>query len=109
MTFAEKMHAIIDKGVAASRDLANRAGEKAKDLGAMGVMKLEIHQLESQAEKLIARLGAEVYMTLVDRNQAAVSRDSPLVQGMLKEIEGLRGRIEVKEKEYRSIGGKEEI
>jgi hypothetical protein len=109
MTFAEKMHGIIDKGVAASKVLANRAGEKAKDLGAMGVLKLEILGLESQAEKIIARLGTEVYMTLVERNQDSVSRDNPLIQGMIKEIEGLRGRIEAKEKKYRSIGGKEEL
>jgi hypothetical protein len=105
MTFGDKMHDIIDKGVSASRELASRAGEKAKDLGAKGVLKMEIMQLESHAEKLIARLGTEVYMTLVDRNQPSVSRDSPVVQAMLKEIEGLRGRIEAKEKEYRSIGG----
>jgi hypothetical protein len=105
MTFGEKMHGIIDKGMAASRDLASRAGEKAKDLGAKGLVKMEIMQLESHAEKLVARLGTEVYMTLVDRNQPTVNRDSPVIQGMLKEIEGLRGRIELKEKEYRSIGG----
>jgi|WetSurMetagenome_2_1015567.scaffolds.fasta_scaffold1177568_1 hypothetical protein len=109
MTFAEKMHGIIDKGMAASRDLASRAGEKAKDLGAMGVLKLEILQLQTRAEKFVARLGTEVYATLVDRNQATVSRDTPLVRGMLDEIEALRARIEAKEKEYRAIGGKEDL
>jgi hypothetical protein len=109
MTFAEKMQDIINKGVAASRDLANKAGEKAKDLGAMGVVKLEIVQLQSHAEKLIARLGNEVYMMLVDRNHATVSRDTPSIRDNLKEIEALRTRIELKEKEYHSIGGKTEL
>jgi two-component SAPR family response regulator len=109
MTFAEKMQGIINKGVAATKDLASKAGEKAKDLGAMGMVKLEIMQLESHAEKVIARLGNEVYRTLVEKNGASVSKDTPLISDMLKEIEGLRTRIEGKEKEYHSIGGREDL
>jgi hypothetical protein len=103
MTFAERMKDMIDKGVVASRDLAKKAGEKAKELGAKGVLKLEIAQLESQAEKLVGKLGAEVYTSLVERGSAAVSRDDPAVAGVLKEIEGLRAAIERKEKEYAAI------
>jgi two-component SAPR family response regulator len=95
--------------VAATKDLASKAGEKAKDLGAMGMVKLEIMQLESHAEKVIARLGNEVYRALVEKNGNSVSRDTPLISDMLKEIEGLRARIELKEKEYHSIGGKEDL
>ena len=109
MTFAEKMHGIINKGVTATRDLANKAGEKAKDLGNMGMVKVEIMQLESHAEKVIARLGNEVYRSLVEKNGASVSKDTPLISDMLKEIESLRARIEAKEKEYHSIGGKEAL
>jgi hypothetical protein len=109
MTFAEKMQGIINKGVAATKDLASKAGEKAKDLGAMGMVKLEIMQLESHAEKVIAKLGNEVYRNLVEKNGASVSRDTPLISDMLTEIEGLRTRIELKEKEYHSIGGKEDL
>jgi hypothetical protein len=109
MTFAEKMQGIINKGVAATKDLASKAGEKAKDLGAMGMVKLEIMQLESHAEKVIARLGNEVYRALVEKDGTSVSRDTPLISDMLKEIEGLRARIEQKEKEYHSIGGKEDL
>src|SRR5208337_2270691 len=104
MTFAEKMQGIINKGVAATRDLASKAGEKAKDLGAMGMVKVEIMQLESHAEKIIARLGNEVYRALVEKKGSSVSKDSPLISDMLKEIEGLRARIEAKEKEYHAIG-----
>ncbi|MGA2378531.1 MAG: hypothetical protein ABSG85_04425 [Spirochaetia bacterium] len=104
MTFAEKMQGIINRGGSESRDLAKKARGKAKDLGAMGVLKLEIVQLQSQAAKLIAKLGNEVYMTLVDRNHATVSRETPSIRHILKEIEGLRARIELKEKEYHAIG-----
>jgi hypothetical protein len=75
----------------------------------MGALKLEIAQLQSQAEKLIAKLGSEVYMTLVDRNHATVSRDTPSIRNMLKEIEELRARNELKEKEYHSISVKKEM
>lgn len=109
MTFAEKMQGIIDKGVAASKDLASRAGEKAKELGAMGVLRLEIVQLQSHAEKLIAKLGNEVYRTLVDKNHTTVSRETPSIREILMEIEGLRDSIELKEKEYHGIGGREEL
>ena len=104
MTFAEKMKDMIDKGVVASRDLAKKASEKAKELGAKGVLKLEIAQLESQAEKLVAKLGAEVYTSLVERGDANVSRDNPAVAGALKEIEGLRASIEKEGKEYGATG-----
>ncbi len=89
MKFSEKMQEMINKGVAATRDLAGKASEKAKDLGAMGVIKLEIMQLQSHAEKLIAKLGTEVYRTLVDENQQTVSRDAPSIRDMLREIEEL--------------------
>jgi hypothetical protein len=45
----------------------------------------------------------------VEKNGTSVSRDTPLINDMLKEIEGLRARIELKEKEYHSIGGKEDL
>jgi hypothetical protein len=106
MTFTERMQGIIERGVGLSKDLAGKAGEKAKDLGAKGLLKLEIVQLESHAEKLIAKLGNEVYRALVDRNQDSVSKDAPWILAILREIEGLRAQIDLKEKEYRSIGGK---
>jgi PIN domain nuclease of toxin-antitoxin system len=105
MTFAERMKEMIDKGVAGSRDIAMKASEKAKELGSKGVIKIEILQFESQAEKLIAKLGAEVYASLVERNGASVGRDAPAISSLLKELEGLRASIEKKEKEYAAIGG----
>jgi hypothetical protein len=106
MSFSERMRNMIDKGLDASRDFAKKAGEKAKELGEKGVLKLEIAQLESRAEKLIAKLGAEVYASMVDRNMQTVSRDTAAVSSLLQEIENLRGTIEGKEKEYAAIGGK---
>ncbi|MGA2613852.1 MAG: hypothetical protein ABSG38_10395 [Spirochaetia bacterium] len=106
MTFGEKARGVFNRGVSASRDLTKKARGKAKELSAMGVVKLEIMQLESHVEKLIAKLGKEVYMTLVDKNHATVSRETPSIRRILNEIEELRTRKELKEKEYRAIGGR---
>jgi hypothetical protein len=97
MAFAEKMQGIINRGVA-----------EAKDLGSKGVLKLEIMQLQARTERLLTRLGSEVYMALVDGNQATVSRDGPSIRDILKEIAGLHAENDLKEKEYHSIGGKKE-
>ena len=104
MSFSERMKEMIDKGLVASRDFAKKAGEKARELGEKGMIKIEIAQLESHAEKLVAKLGAEVYASMVDRNAQTVSRDTAAISSILKEIEGLRASIEKKEKEYAAIG-----
>ena len=105
MSFSERMKEMIDRGLVASRDFARKAGDKAKELGEKGLLKIDIAQLESHAEKLIAKLGAEVYASMVDRNVETVSRDTVAINSILKEIEGLRASIEKKEKEYAAIGG----
>ncbi len=107
MTFSERMQEMIEKGLAASKDLAQKAGSKARELGAKGTLKVEMLQLQSQAEKLIAKLGHEVYVTLVDKGQATISKDSPAVRDALTKIEALRDTIEARQKEFDAIGGKE--
>ena len=77
MTFEEKARGVFNRGVSASRDLTQKAQGKAKELSAMGVAKLEMMQLESHGERLIAKLGNEVSMTFVDKNHATVSRETP--------------------------------
>jgi hypothetical protein len=108
MAFSDKMRDLIDKGMAASKDLARKAGEKAKELGAKGALKLEIMQQQSHAEKLIAKLGNEVYSTLVEKDQATVSRNTPAIRDVLQEIEKVRDTIEAKQKEFAALGGKED-
>jgi hypothetical protein len=101
------MQDIINKSVAGTRDLANKAGHKAKDLASKGVKKIEIMQLESQAAGLIAKLGSDVFTTLSIGDKAMVSRETPSINDLVVKIEGLRAEIELKEKEYSAIGGKE--
>ena len=97
MTFSERMRDLLDQGVAASKDLAVKAGAKAQDLGERGVLMFEIRQLESQAQKLIGRLGAEAYQTFTERNEDTLSVTSAAVKSILAEIATVKDSIEQKE------------
>src|SRR5215469_2164741 len=99
MAFVDRMKELLDQGVTVSKDLAAKAGAKAQDLGERGVLMLEIRQLESQAQKLIGRLGTEAYQTFTDRGETALSSESATVKSILSEIAAARESIERKEAE----------
>ena len=108
MTFSERMKQLVDQGISASKELARQAGDKAQEWGEKGVLKLEVVQLRNQAEKLTARLGAEVYEVLVEKGQKSVGKDSPAVRETIDNIEALRAQIDEKEQAFKKAGGKEE-
>jgi hypothetical protein len=91
-----------EKGYQASKDFVNKAGAKAQDLGEKGVLKLEIHQLEGQAQKLISRLGAEAYRVFAEEDAETLSRDLPAVKALLSELSSLREAIEKREAELQN-------
>ena len=101
MTFSERMRELMDKGVAASKDFAVKAGAKAQDLGERGVLMIEIRQLESQAQKLIGRLGAEAYQTFTERGEDTLSMESSAVKSILLDLAKVRESIETKEAELK--------
>jgi hypothetical protein len=124
MTFGERMKELLDQGVAVSRELAGKAGEKAQDwgekglnasrdfvnkagakaqdLGERGVLMLEIKQLESQARRLIARLGSEVYTAFAERGETSVSSGDPAIRSILADIAGLKSGIEKREEDLQN-------
>jgi hypothetical protein len=104
MAVTKRLHSAFIKGLAATRDLADRAGKKLNDTATKGALRLEGAQLKSRANKLHAKLGKEVYLRLVDMNKSTVSRENSLISELLDEIKGLRSKIELKEEEYRAIG-----
>jgi len=97
MTFSERMKEMLDQGVAASKDFASKAGEKAQELGERGVLMLEIKQLENQAQKLISRLGNETYRIFAEQGLSVISADDIPVKGILTELSLVRESIEKKE------------
>ncbi len=99
MTFGDKMRDLVEQGMNVSKDLVSKAGAKAQDLGEKGVLKFEIMQLESQAQKLMARLGTEVYSNFSDASAETVSREDAVIKGLLAEIAVVRDSIEKREAE----------
>ena len=121
MAFSDRMKELLGQGVSVSRDLAAKAGEKAQDLGGKGyqaskeflakagakaqtlgekgVLRLEIKQLEGQAQKQMARLGAEVYSLLVEKDAGTVSLENPELTSILADIAQIREAIEKREAE----------
>ena len=102
MAFSDRMKELLDQGVAASREFAARAGEKAQELGERGVLMLEIKQLEGQAQKLINRLGNEAYRTFAEEGASSLSAESPPVKGLLTELAMVRESIEKKDMDLQS-------
>jgi hypothetical protein len=101
MTFIERMKELLDQGVATTKEFAVKAGAKAQDLGERGVLMVEIRQLESQAQKLIGRLGTEAYQTFTERGEQTFSAENAPVKAILSEIAMLRESIEKKEAELK--------
>jgi hypothetical protein len=102
MTFSERMKELLDQGVAASKELAIKAGAKAQDLGERGILMLEIKQLEGQAQKFLGRLGNEAYKAFAERDQDALEKGTPEVTALLADIAKVREAIEQKETDLRN-------
>jgi hypothetical protein len=96
------MRELLDQGVAVSKDFAVKAGAKAQDLGERGVLMLEVKQLESQAQKAIARLGNEAYTVFTDQGNETLSSDEPAVKALLSELAMIKDSIEKKEAELQN-------
>ena len=106
MAFIERMKELLDQGVAVSKDFAVKAGAKAQDYGERGVMIIEVRQLEGQAQKLIGRLGTEVYNAFVERGEETLTKNSPPIDAILSEIASARESIEKKEEDLKQRKGK---
>ena len=99
MDFWSRMKDALDKGVSSSRELYDKARERAQDLTDRGILRFEISQLENQAEKIIAKLGSRTYEVLVREGQTTVSRKTAGVKDLIEEVEAIQGRIHDKEEQ----------
>ncbi len=108
MAFSDKIKEFVEQGLAVSKDVLSKAGDKAKEWGEMGVLRMEIIQLRSQAQKLTAKLGAIVYETLVEKGQSSVTKDSPALRDTLLQITTLEKQIDEREATFRAKGGKDD-
>ena len=101
MTFSERMMELLDQGMSATKEFAIKAGAKAQDLGERGILMVEIKQLEVKAQKLLGRLGNEIYRAFAEHNQESVNRNTPEIETIMAELARLREDIEQKEAELR--------
>jgi hypothetical protein len=107
MAFSDQLRDMVNKGMAASRDIVSKATAQAQTWGEMGVLKVEVVQLRSQAEKLTAQLGAEAYAAFAERKEPSLSADASAVRDLLGRIGDIQRKIEEKEAAFRKLGGKE--
>jgi ABC-type transporter Mla subunit MlaD len=96
------MRDMLDQGAQASKDFLNKAGAKAQNLGERGVLTLEIKQLESQARKLLERLGNSVYRLFAEESAESVSASEPEIEDILSKLTTIKGTIEKREGELES-------
>ncbi|MDR2630957.1 MAG: hypothetical protein LBC60_08555 [Spirochaetaceae bacterium] len=94
-----------EKGFKASKDILQKAGTKAQDLGETTILKLEIKQLEGQAQRLIGRLGTEVYSALVEHESPGITSDTPAIKAILAEIALVKESIEKREQDLQNRKG----
>jgi hypothetical protein len=126
MGFTETVKELLDQGLAVSKELASKAGEKAQDWGAKGLeaskelaskagaklqelgekgaLMLELKQLESKTKKLISLLGAQVYS--LHEEEKPFGADEPLIENILSQINALKETMETKETELKNVGKK---
>ena len=128
MGFSDTLKELLDQGMAVSKELASKAGEKAQDwglkglevskdlaskagaklqeLGEKGALMLEIKQLEGKTKKMISLLGAQAYSLYEEEKPFGV--EEPLIENILSQITSLKELLENKEAELKNIGKKPE-
>jgi hypothetical protein len=107
MAFPDKLRDMVNTGMAASRDIVSKATNQAQTWGEMGVLKVEVMQYRTQAEKLTAKLGAEAYAAFVERHEPSLAADSEVVRELVERITEIGRIVDEKEAAFRKLGGKE--
>ena len=102
MTFGDRMKEMLEQGWTASKDLAMKAGAKAQDLGERGLLMWDIKQLESMAQKILARLGNETFIAFTERDQETINREAVEFRTIINELISIKDQIEKKEAELKS-------
>ncbi len=104
MKLMERVGGVFKNGFVLTKGVARKAGRKAAELGSMGAIKIESAQLKSELDDLSAKLGHEVYSSLMDKNIASVTRDTPGIAELVKALGKLHKRLAAKDREYSAIG-----
>ena len=107
MEFSEKLKKFMENSAEASREFLEKAADQAQVWGEMGKLKIEILQLRNKAQSLTAKLGAEVYNLLIEKNEPMIGSSTPEIEPIIRELKDLDRLIDEKESLYKLKGGKE--
>ncbi len=97
--FINRMKDYLDKGVEVSKDAISKAGEKVADFGGKSVVRIEISQLESKAQKELLTLGTLIYEKLAIKGALSVEKSDVEIASALAVIDKLRAEIESRKAE----------
>ncbi|MBN1798028.1 MAG: hypothetical protein JW822_05605 [Spirochaetales bacterium] len=103
MGFWDRMKEVLDKSIETSKDVLIKAKEKAQELGEKGVLKYEIMQLEKNAEKKLALLGAKTFELLVKEDKNSISKSTQGVKEILEDIMNIEEKIDGKEEALKNL------
>jgi len=103
MSFWERMKDILNKGIETSKDVLEKAKNKAQELGEKGVLKYEIAQLEKSAEKNIIQLGTIVFDLLIKQEKKSITKTSTGVKDILVELDKIEKHIDEKEEAVKKL------
>jgi predicted nucleic acid-binding Zn-ribbon protein len=103
MSFLDNLQKALSDGLEASKKLLSKAADKARELGEKGMLNWEISQLNGQAEKISAKIGAQTYKELVENSKASITKDDGL-EALLQELDDIKKKVEEKEAKIAAIG-----
>jgi predicted nucleic acid-binding Zn-ribbon protein len=103
MSFLDNLQKAVSDGLEASKNLLSKAADKARELGEKGMLRWEIGQLNNQAEKISAKIGAHTYKELVENAKESISKDDGL-EALLQELDDVKDKIEEKEAKLAAVG-----
>lgn len=89
MALWDQLENFINESIKFSKD----AYEKAKELGSLTKLELEVKNLQSQMQKQLTKLGSEVHRLMVDEERGEVSKDDEAVSKILGELQSLNADL----------------
>lgn len=96
MVINKTVQEIFDKGI----ELSRKTYEKAKELGEIGLIQVEIIMQQHKMAKKIGQLGTLTYNHLL-KEKAVLRKDTKGVPAIMKEIKDIEQIIKQKEKELK--------
>lgn len=87
MDWKKRLEDGMKTGVKTSRKVLGKAKSRAKDIGDYSVLSLEVRQLQSKHDDLVAKLGALTFHLLQHEQRGSISAKTADVKELLAEIE----------------------